>query len=98
MLGRRWEIRTRIRYGVDVGPFRVSGLDYAIERLGQIFSVLSGQGHDEYSQIKTAGMLCVRRIKFNPAHYSNHSWGTAIDLYFGSPGKVDDPERIPRNL
>jgi hypothetical protein len=27
-------IKTRIRYGVDVGPFKVSGLDYAIESLG----------------------------------------------------------------
>jgi hypothetical protein len=77
-------VRTCIRYGVDVGPFKVSGLDYAIESLGQIFSVLLDEHHDAYSQIKTAGMLCVRRIKFNPGHYSNHSWGTVIDLYFGS--------------
>jgi hypothetical protein len=80
-------IKTRIRYGVDVGPFKVSGLDYAIESLGQVFSVLFNEHHDAYSQIQTAGMLCVRRIKHNPAHYSNHSWGTAVDLYFG-PGVV----------
>ena len=29
-------------------------------------------------------MLCVRSIRHNPSHYSNHSWGTAIDLYFGT--------------
>jgi hypothetical protein len=78
------DIKARIKYRIDVGPFKVNGLDYAIESLGQIFSVLSSKHHDTYGQIQTAGMLCVRRIKHNPAHYSNHSWGTAIDLYFGT--------------
>ena len=78
------DVRGRIKFGVDVGPFKVSGLDYAVASLSQVFSMLSNQQHDAYSQIKKAGMLCVRRIKHNPAHYSNHSWGTAIDLYFGS--------------
>ena len=77
-------IRTHIRYGVDVGPFKVSGWDYAIESLGQVFSALFNEDHDVYSQIQTAGMLCVRPLKHNPAHYSDHSWGTAVDLYFGS--------------
>ena len=78
------DVRVRIKNGVDVGPFKVSGLDFAVVSLEQIFSALSAEHHNVYSQIKTAGMLCVRRIKHNPAHYSNHSWGTAIDLYFGS--------------
>jgi hypothetical protein len=78
------EIQRRIKYGVDVGPFKVSGFDHAVASLGQIFSVLSRKHPDAYGQIRTAGMLCVRRIKHNPAHYSNHGWGTAIDLYFGS--------------
>lgn len=78
------DIRRRIKFGVDVGPFKVSGLDHAVESLGEIFSVLSREHPDARNQIKTPGMLCCRRIKINPAHYSNHSWGTAIDLYFGS--------------
>jgi hypothetical protein len=77
-------VAARIRYGVNVGPFKVSGLDYAVESLSQVFATLSDQHADVFTQVKTAGMLCVRRIKNNPAHYSNHSWGTAIDLYFGS--------------
>lgn len=56
-------VRTRIRQGVDVGPFKVSGLDFAVESLGQIFSVLFTDHHDTYSQIKTAGILCVRRTQ-----------------------------------
>ena len=78
------DVRRRIQFGVNVGPFKVSGLDAAVGSLGQIFLVISKEHPDAYNQIKTAGMLCCRRIKFNPAHYSNHSWGTAIDLYFGS--------------
>ena len=77
-------VRRRIEFGVDVGPFKVSGLDFAVASLREIFPILSREHPDTYNQIKTAGMLCVRRIKHNPAHYSNHSWGTAIDLYFGS--------------
>ena len=78
------DVRLRIKRAVDVGPFKVSGLDFAAASLEQIFTALSAEHHDAYSQVKTAGMLCVRRIKNNPAHYSNHSQGTAIDLYFGT--------------
>src|SRR5690242_2842583 len=74
------DIKARIRYGINVGPFKVSGLDYAIDSLGQIFTIISKKYPTTYEQVRTAGMLCVRRIKYNPAHYSNHSWGTAIDL------------------
>ena len=29
------------------------------------------------------GMRCVRHRRHNPDKFSNHSWGTAIDLKFG---------------
>jgi D-alanyl-D-alanine carboxypeptidase len=87
------DVRLRIKRAVDVGPFKVSGLDFAVASLEQIFTALSAEHHDAYSQVKTAGMLCVRRIKNNPAHYSNHSWGTAIDLYFGT-GVVPQGKRM----
>lgn len=77
-------VKPLIRYGVDVGPFKVSGLEFAVNSLSQIFNDISQASPDVYAEIKTAGMLCVRKIKHNPAHFSNHSWGTAIDLYFGS--------------
>ena len=67
----------------SVGPFTVTGLDYAVELLSQIFAEVQSSLPDVYRQAKTAGMLCVRGIRHNPSHYSNHSWGTAIDLYFG---------------
>ena len=47
---------------------------------------------DVATEVKTAGVLCVRARRNNPARYSNHSWGTAIDLFFG-----DDvvPQGVP---
>jgi hypothetical protein len=78
------DVRAHIKYGMDVGPSKVSGLDFAIESLRQVFSVTSNKFPATYGQIRTAGMLCVRRINVNPTVYSNHSCGTAIDLYFGS--------------
>lgn len=76
--------KRRIRSGVSVGPFSVSGLDYAVDSLEQIFTTIRNSHPDVYAEVKTAGMLCVRARRHNPAHYSNHSWGCAIDLYFGT--------------
>ena len=39
---------------------------------------------DVVAAVKTAGMLCVRHKQTNPDSFSNHSWGAAIDLFFGS--------------
>ena len=77
-------VKPLIRYGVDVGPFKVSGLDYGVNSLTQVFAAVAEVSPDTHKAVKTVGMLCVRKIKHNPAHFSNHSWGTAIDLYFGT--------------
>ena len=37
----------RIKYGIDVGPFKVSGLDYAIEGLRQLFGDVADSGETE---------------------------------------------------
>ena len=78
----------KLVYGVDVGPITISGLTYAVESLKQIFTQLKNELPEVYSDLRTAGVLCVRSRKHNPAKYSNHSWGTAIDIYFGT-GVVD---------
>jgi hypothetical protein len=52
-------VRRRIEFAVDVGPFKVSGLDFAVASLGQIFQVLSREHPDTYNQIKTAGIPSV---------------------------------------
>lgn len=77
------DFKKRILDNADVGPFKVSGLDYAIESLRQIFAEVHQDMPLVFNQVKTAGVLCVRGRRHNPTHYSNHSWGTAIDIYFG---------------
>src|SRR6266536_224023 len=80
---------------VDVGPFHVTGLNAAVESLRQVFAELKRQApkvHDEVST-EELGMLCVRHIRNQPNVFSNHSWGTAIDLKFG-PKEVDRGEHV----
>ena len=67
----------------DVGPFSVTGLDFAVQSLSEIFDEVRLNFPDVYKAIKTAGMLCVRCTRGNSERFSNHSWGAAIDLFFG---------------
>jgi Fungal chitosanase of glycosyl hydrolase group 75/D-alanyl-D-alanine carboxypeptidase len=75
--------RERVRQNFNVGPFKVTGLDYAVESLLQVFSDVQKSNQALFDQVKNEGMLCVRARRHNLGHYSNHSWGTAIDIYFG---------------
>jgi hypothetical protein len=77
-------IKQRVRSNFDVGPFKVTGLDFAVESLSQIFADVQNKDRTLFEQVKTDGMLCVRARRHNPAHFSNHSWGTAIDIFFGN--------------
>ncbi|MFM7428003.1 MAG: M15 family metallopeptidase [Elainella sp.] len=63
----------------DVGPITVTGLRPAVETLGAIFAQVRREKPKLYSQIGSAGMLCVRRVR-GGSGFSNHSWGTAIDI------------------
>jgi hypothetical protein len=38
--------------------------------------------------VKNEGMLCVRHKRTDPNSFSNHSWGAAIDLFFGESGTI----------
>jgi hypothetical protein len=69
-----------------IGPF-VAALARAFEALRNA-SATEPILQEVYSTVKSAGGLCCRPIK-KPGGvvgkgYSNHSWGTALDLYFGS--------------
>ena len=75
--------KTRI-VTANVGPFRVTGLDIAVDLLKAAFDEAGQQIPDVVAAVKTAGMLCVRHKRNNPNSFSNHSWGTAIDLFFGT--------------
>ncbi|MEB3336599.1 MAG: M15 family metallopeptidase [Leptolyngbyaceae bacterium] len=69
----------------DLGPgaFKVTGLKPAVAALQRIFAKVKQEKPDLYQQIGTAGMLCCRRIR-GGSNFSNHSWGTAIDLKISS--------------
>ena len=72
----------------NVGPFRVTGLKPALEALKRIFSKVQADEPELYSQLGTAGMLCCRAIRGSTTKFSNHSWGTAIDIKISS--ELDD--------
>jgi hypothetical protein len=76
--------KQRVVTRVDVGPFKVSGLDIAVARLKAAFDEAEEQIPDVIAAVKSDGMLCVRHKRLNPNSFSNHSWGTAIDLFFGT--------------
>jgi hypothetical protein len=76
--------KDRIRRDFNVGPFQVTGLDYAAESLLQIFNEVRVDNQSLYDQVKNDGMLCVRARRHSSTTYSNHSWGTAIDINFGA--------------
>ena len=73
----------RIKFNVDVGPFRVNGLDIAVAALKAVFDEARATMPEVVAAVKTEGMLCVRHKRNNPDSFSNHSWGAAIDLFFG---------------
>jgi len=75
----------RLLTTTDVGPFRVTGLLPAVEAIRRIFDRVREREPDLFGQLGTAGMLCCRRIRTTPGrppsrNFSNHSWGTAIDI------------------
>jgi hypothetical protein len=78
------KFKKRLKFGVDIGPFKVSGLDFAVESLRQIFAEVQQQLPDVFNAVKNDGMLCVRARRKAPLIFSNHSFGTAIDLFFGT--------------
>src|SRR4051812_34937215 len=65
-------IKKRMKFSVDVGPFKVSGLDFAVESLIQLFGEVKKELPEVFSQVKTEGLLCVRHRRQNPSKFSNH--------------------------
>jgi D-alanyl-D-alanine carboxypeptidase len=75
--------KSRVVAAVNVGPFKVTGLDVAVASLKAVFAEAKAEIPHVVSKVKTEGMLCVRHKRANPNSFSNHSWGAAIDLFFG---------------
>ncbi len=63
----------------SVGPMRVTGHRAALESLSTMFAKVKRDLPDLYGLIASWGMYNLRNIRGRNC-YSNHSWGTAIDL------------------
>lgn len=69
----------------DVGPFRVTGIKPAVDALKRVFLKVQQEEPELFKVLGTAGMLCCRRVRRRPGrppsrNFSNHSWGTAVDI------------------
>lgn len=68
-----------ITHHVDVGPFKVEGLDVATNSLRDIMTVVKSKYPDLYTRLNHDGMRVVRNISGTKSN-SLHSWGIAIDI------------------
>lgn len=64
----------------DVGPFKVRGLQPAVETLRVILADVKTEHSEIHALLGQVGMLCCRFVRGSRSAISNHSWGTAIDL------------------
>lgn len=72
----------------SVGPFRVTGVDVAIEALTEIMAAVKREVPTLHAILGTAGMACARKVKIRQSdgtirlgrNPSNHSWGLAVDI------------------
>ena len=71
----------------NVGPFRVTGLKPAVDSLKEVFDDVKISKPTVFDALGSAGMLCCRNVRGSHTAISNHSWGTAIDLYID--GQLD---------
>jgi len=63
----------------SVGSFRVTGLKPAVFTIRRVLDKVKIAKPDLYKQLGTEGMLCVRKVR-GSSDFSNHSWGTAVDI------------------
>ena len=71
----------------DLGPIRVRGPGPAVDAIERALDQVRREHPRLHEQIGTAGMLCCRRVR-GGRNFSNHSWGTAVDIKINS--ELDD--------
>jgi Putative peptidoglycan binding domain/D-alanyl-D-alanine carboxypeptidase len=74
------KLKGRFVSAVNVGPFKVTGFDLAVESLKTVMADIKVEQPNVHAALSTAGMLCCRLVRGSTSAISNHSWGTAVDL------------------
>jgi len=73
---------------IDIGPFSVTILAAFGHLLREMFDEIKTARPELFWGLKTAGANCCRPVKIEDTvrvgTLSNHAWGSAIDLYYGS--------------
>ncbi|MEJ8472489.1 M15 family metallopeptidase [Roseibium algae] len=64
----------------DVGPIKARMLRPALASLRQVFANVQVFEPELYARIKSAGSLCVRRIRGSISSASAHAYGLAVDI------------------
>ncbi|MEM0921620.1 MAG: M15 family metallopeptidase [Pseudomonadota bacterium] len=64
----------------EVGPIRVHMMRPAIVSIRQVFANVQVFEPELYKRIKSAGSLCVRRIRGSENSASSHAYGLAVDI------------------
>lgn len=77
---------------------KARGLAPAVKSLQKVFDDIKADDPDLWAIISSAGMLCCRAVRGSTTHFSNHSWGTAIDLKIGGILAPLNAKTIPLGL
>ena len=64
----------------NVGPIRVNMMRPAVVSIRQVFANVQVFEPELYKRIKSAGSLCVRRIRGSQSSASSHAYGLAVDI------------------
>jgi hypothetical protein len=71
---------SRMVFNENLVRFKVNGLKPAVDSLRCVLNDVLIEEPELYVRLSSAGMLCVRAVRGSTKNWSNHSWGTAIDV------------------
>jgi hypothetical protein len=78
------EKERELRVTMQITPhIKATGNKHFLERFKKVMDEVKVKRPDLYDNLRTAGCFNIRPVVGAAAYRSNHSWGIAIDLYFG---------------